>query len=848
MKRFICALTAFLLISTVCFAEGSVLGTLITCDEGIEVSEGTVYSDNIFYSDQSGVGRQHERFYTYTPGGTTVPAVYSGEYIYGKQTLGSATDEIRKQGLIPLMGMNAGFFSMQTGVPMSNVIENGVIIAKETSGADAVGFYEDGTAVVNWLKINTVMKIGETDVVIANINKYRQPFGAYLLTDRFYKNTKAKGEGLNIVIGSVSGEMRLGETVTGVVESKSKDDGEIDIPAGKLVLTIDDESITNGYGELYNQLDSLNVGDEVSFTSTVANPDVWNNISYAVGSVGGRLIKEGVLQDVDDSAAPRTAVGIKADGSVVFYTIDGRQDSSYGVRLKTLGKRLLELGCVEAVNFDGGGSTTLNGIMPGDWHSTLLNFPSDGSQRPCTNFFILLNKAQQTSSLSRLYIYPYNGYYLTGESETFKVKGVDDGFYPVNLPAPVSFSVDREGCSIDKDGNAVFTGSGVCTVTAVSGEVSASVKINVVDSPDDVVFQTEETWKNIYSLSVSRGEKVELSVVPFYKHTEHYAEDALFTWEISEGKGLAHIDEDGTFIAGNKAGKGKVKVTFGSYCEEIPFTVRDDTPLLNGGNYSEAEFSFENGLLSCIFTNSNNIPMSWATLYIDGKKAESSFDGKTLTAVINDDSMHKIKVLADNVLGTKTLAYYTVNGAASDCGFTDITDHWAQGYISFMTHHAVTDYTYESESENFFPDTHMTRLDFAVMTAKALGYNIDEYSGVQLDFIDNGELPESVLPYVKALVSEKIISGKGSDEGAYFAPFDTITRAEVAAIIGRTMPYGIKSGSISATDSDEIPDWAVAGFNVLTRYNIISGYPDGSVKPGNNITRAECVRILYEIF
>ena len=846
MKKILAVLIVISLMATCVYAEDSILGTLISCDQGLAVGNSTVYTENTFYSSQSGVGKQNEHYYTYTPNTDVIPVIYNGKYMYGKQTLESATNEVRNKGMIPLMGVNAGFFSFMTGVPMSNVIENGIIVAKETSGADAIGFYDDGTAVIDWLKINTVMKIGNLDVTIANINKYRQPFGAYLLTDRFYSNTKTSDEGLDIVIGSVSGDLRLGETVTGIVESKSRNKKAIDIPDGKMVLTISDESIKNGYRELYDQIDSLNVGDTVSITNTVANPGVWNNASHALGSVGGRILKDGKVQDVDDDAAPRTAVGIKDDGSVVFYTIDGRQDSSYGIRLKTLAKRLQELGCVEAVNFDGGGSTSLNGMMPGDWHSTLLNSPSDGSLRPCTNFFMLLNKAKQTSKLSKLYIYPYNGFYLTGEKESFKVKGVDDGYYPVKLTDKVAYSVDKEGCSIDENGNAVFVGQGECTVTASVGDISVSTKVYITDSPDNMVFQNENGWKNIKSLTVDRGEKVELSVVPFYKHTEHFAVDTLFNWEISEG--TAHIDSDGTFIAGNKAGTGKVKVTMGDCSAELPFTVRDDTPLKNGGNYSEAVFSFENNTLKCTFTNTNNIPMSWALLYIDGKKAESIFDGTTLTAEISDGKMHKIKVLGDNMIGAKTLAYYTVNNSSVESNFTDILSHWAEGYISFMTGIGVTDHTFEKNKTKFMPDIEMTRIDFAVMMCKTIGYNTEAYRNVSLEFLDNSQIPESCIPYVKALVKEGIISGKGTDKGAYFAPFDNITRAEVAAIVGRTMPYGIKSGNVTATDKNIIPSWALSGFNMLTRYNIISGYPDGSVKPANNITRAECVKILYEIF
>lgn len=848
MKRIAALIIVTLIFCESVFAADSVLGNLITNDEGLVVGTDTTYTDNTFYSTQSGVGRQNEHYYTYKPNENIVPALYNGRYMYGRQTLSSATDAMRNEGLIPLMGMNAGFFSFQTGVPMADVIENGIIIAKEREGSDAIGFYEGGKAVADWLKINSFITAGGKTLELHNINKYRQPYGLYLLNDRFYSDTRVSDEGIDVVIGSVSGELRLGETVTGVVESKGKHSSAISIPEGKMVLTIADEAITNGYREWYEMLESLNEGDSISITNTVANPNVWNSVSYAAGSVGGRLIKNGVIQDIDEAASPRTAVGIKADGSVVFYTIDGRQSSSYGVRLQTLAQRLKELGCVEAINFDGGGSTTLNGMFPGDWHSTLLNSPSDGSQRACTNFFVLLNKSKQTSKLDKLYIYPYNGYYLTGETENFSVKGVDSGYYPASLTGNAEFSVDMEGCTIDSLGKATFIGNGVCTVKARVGDIESSVKVNVVDSPDDMVFQNENGWKNISSLTLSRGERAELSVVPYYKHTEHFAKDELFDWKLTDGaEKIAYIDGDGTIVAGTNAGSGNVLVTFGNFSKKLPITVTNSTPIQNGGNISDAIITQNENTVTIQFKNKSDVPMQWATAYVDGEKYAFMENG-SIVFDLKDENMHKIKVLGDTVVGGKTLAYYTAVGEAWETSFNDISSHWCKDFIAYMYGRGLTDYSFELDSSHFRPDENMTRLDFAVMTCKTLGYDASEYVGYNSGLADADDIPESAKPYINALVANGIVSGKGTDSGNYFAPFDTITRAEVAAIVGRSLPYGIKSGSTSFKDSADIPAWAADGFNVLTCYGVISGYPDGTVRPSNNITRAECAKVLYEIY
>lgn len=70
----------------------------------------------------------------------------------------------------------------------------------------------------------------------------------------------------------------------------------------------------------------------------------------------------------------RTALGIKDDGTIVLFTVDGRFKESAGMSLPELIKTLSWLGCRDAINLDGGGSTTmyLNGQVK--------NYPSDNGR------------------------------------------------------------------------------------------------------------------------------------------------------------------------------------------------------------------------------------------------------------------------------------------------------------------------------------------------------------------------------------------------------------------------------------------------------------------------------------
>lgn len=94
--------------------------------------------------------------------------------------------------------------------------------------------------------------------------------------------------------------------------------------------------------------------------------------------------EESVGESFVTSSHPRTAVGQKANGELVFVTVDGRQGGrSVGINLFDLAKYMKSLGCVNAMNLDGGGSTTM--VVRGE----VINFPStNGAMRPVSTSIV----------------------------------------------------------------------------------------------------------------------------------------------------------------------------------------------------------------------------------------------------------------------------------------------------------------------------------------------------------------------------------------------------------------------------------------------------------------------------
>ena len=81
----------------------------------------------------------------------------------------------------------------------------------------------------------------------------------------------------------------------------------------------------------------------------------------------------------------------------------------------------------------------------------------------------------------------------------------------------------------------------------------------------------------------------------------------------------------------------------------------------------------------------------------------------------------------------------------------------------------------------------------------------------------------------------------------YFNPDSSLTRAQAAAMIGRTQAKGYAEAELTFTDNGKIPAYAAPYIRTMTAQGVISGYSDGSFKPNNNITRGQMAKILYNL-
>lgn len=133
-----------------------------------------------------------------------------------------------------------------------------------------------------------------------------------------------------------------------------------------------------------------------------SDPD-WAEMKHVIGG-GPYLISQGksVLNETLENfsrssgirgSAPRSVFGMTNSGRLIFLTADGRQKSSVGLSLEELVDLLLDLGLVEAINLDGGGSTTM--IING----RTVNNPSDRTgARPVSTALLVFKKGNESRS------------------------------------------------------------------------------------------------------------------------------------------------------------------------------------------------------------------------------------------------------------------------------------------------------------------------------------------------------------------------------------------------------------------------------------------------------------------
>ena len=287
--------------------------------------------------------------------------------VYGSERV---SDLAKRTGAIA--AVNGAYFA-SNGRPLGVLMIDGELITEPYANRTAVGLGPSGAVIDSVGFVGEVWHEGRLLTTISGLNRQRLQDELIVYTEAFGTKTNTNAYGYEAVV------------VDGVV-THLQPEGNSTIPKGGFVLS--------AHGEKRQYLAALQVGDRVEANISL-QPD-WADlgVNQIIGG-GPRLVRAGALDitgeaelfkdDILKGRAPRTAIGITADHKLLLVTVNGRQPQiSVGMTLDELGNLLIDLGALEAMNLDGGGSTTM--VI----RNLVLNLPSDGKERAVSNAIVVV--------------------------------------------------------------------------------------------------------------------------------------------------------------------------------------------------------------------------------------------------------------------------------------------------------------------------------------------------------------------------------------------------------------------------------------------------------------------------
>ncbi|MGN1418009.1 MAG: phosphodiester glycosidase family protein, partial [Acutalibacteraceae bacterium] len=260
------------------------------------------------------------------------------------------------------------------------------------------------------------------------------------------------------------------------------------------------------------------------------------------------LIRNGEIQQPyveGDTQMPRAGVGIKADGSVVFFESDGRQaPKSVGYTLHETALLMQSLGCVDALYLDGGGSATFCTKSEGTDELTVKNSPSDGIERKVSSSIFVYSEVAATGEFDHASISPADTIYTPQSVVEFSAIGVDAAGGKAELPADGKFVLSESSASmgtITDDGKfTANTNEGEVTVNYVSnGEVCGETTIEI-HSPDELYIPSND-------VSLGFEQTTDFGIEAQYKNVPVIMKDGDLIWSIADEEGNDLGETVGTF-------------------------------------------------------------------------------------------------------------------------------------------------------------------------------------------------------------------------------------------------------------------------------------------------------------
>lgn len=505
------------------------------------------------------------------------------------------------QGVNVVASINADPYDMDYGINCGIQVREGAVVISQpnnsyTTNTPAFFVDGDGTPHIDSLRAVADITVDGADysrmITTINRNMFATWYGndqSKMTTDtlRIYTsnitsdNTMTHYRTANmpenqgyalIQLEDFDGAIQAGEDYTGTVKEVYTEDG-FDIPNDCIVLA--------GYAGDAEGVAALQAGQEVRFACHLYTGDYTEDGNDFLEDRGEQcddvttavngyhlLVKDGNVNQVmvDNSGTDvnsRTVIGITDEGKVEILCINkpGANFSSEltsGSTFKEVAEYMVnELGCVDVLNMDGGGSTEMTARRAGSDELDTVSHPSDGGSRIVSNSLLIVSNARRTADVGQVLVDGNAKLYLNTQTE-FSVRLTDaSGSVLSSGGRDITWSAARG--TIDENGCYTAPATpGEDTVTATVDGKSGTATVTVVDESgiNTIGFSATGT------VALAQGDTYQFGFNAYDKAKQTIQiNPALAQWSL-EGDDIGTLNDSGLLNVTAETGEATITATF----------------------------------------------------------------------------------------------------------------------------------------------------------------------------------------------------------------------------------------------------------------------------------------------
>ena len=489
-----------------------------------------------------------------------IKAIFNTE---GVSHRSNVRDMVNVSGAIA--GVNGDYFNYQPHPStLGMIVNDGKLISSAQEGKNKLPVFYQSSAGGSQLGYidQSVDILNQLTGAKYHVSGFNKAYGGYKYLSLLTRDWGKKS------FGAKAANMTEVLVENGVVADIRTNGEPFDIPEDGYVLSQNNSPLA-----------SLTLGTPLELQVT-SNVD-YKALKFAMGG-GSIILKNGVAMQtniVNKGRHPRTGIGVTQDGSkIVIITVDGRNGYA-GLTQKEFGEIFKSFGCYNAMNLDGGGSTTMVKKTKAMDKAEIINKPSGGTPRAVVSGVGVFS-SDNPGAVARIELDLDTD---KAVPVAYSVKAYDASNNPVRVDANAVSASATNGASC-MNGSFIGAAEGVSQVTVSYQGASDTKNIEVFSEPVELRSSTEKinakpgdkfTIKDIIGLdNQGRSAKIPNSSINFS------------IW------GSVGAMSGNVFTASNNIGYGYITMGYKNTYKNIPVTIGFiSKPLLDFENLNNIKAS-----------------------------------------------------------------------------------------------------------------------------------------------------------------------------------------------------------------------------------------------------------------